>query len=75
MSKLNGSSLLHCLHGREDFMNAVKKALGKGINRSVLYWDKLKTLLTEVEAIVNTCPLTYGYDNFKSNFVLTPSHS
>ena len=32
------------------------------------------TLPFEVEAIVNTRPLTYIYENFNSKFVLTPSH-
>ena len=42
----------------------VKKSLRKGIGRRLLYWDKLTTLLTEVEAIINTCPLTYIYEEF-----------
>lgn len=31
------------------------------MNQQVLYRDKLMTLLAEVEAIVNTCPLTCVY--------------
>ena len=30
-----------------------------GMGRRLLYWDKLITLLSEVEAIINTRPLTY----------------
>ena len=44
------------------------------MSQQVLYWDKLMTLLSEVEAIVNTRPLTYIYEEFESRFVLTPSH-
>jgi len=44
------------------------------MGRQTLYWDKLMTLLFEVEAIVNTRPMTYIYENFNSKFVLTPSH-
>ena len=44
------------------------------MGRKVLYWDKLMTLTVEVEAIINTRPLTYVYEDFKSGFVLTPAH-
>ena len=36
--------------------------------------EQLITILAEVEAIVNTCPLTYAYDEFDSGFTLTPAH-
>ena len=32
------------------------------------------TLLIEVEALINTRPLTYVYKEFESGFVLTPAH-
>ena len=35
--------------------------------------DQLVTILT-VEAIINTCPLTYVYDEFDSGFTPTPAH-
>ena len=34
----------------------------------------LEQLITEVEGIVNTRPLTYVYDEFDSGFTLTPAH-
>ena len=51
----------------------VKQALKKGIGRKLLLWDKLLTLLTKVEAINNTRPLTYICGDFPSGF-LTPAH-
>ena len=44
------------------------------MGRKLLYWDKLTTLLAEVEAILNTRPLTYVYEEFSSGFVLTPAN-
>ena len=44
----------------------------KGIGRKLLSWDKLLTMMTEVEAIINTRPLTYI--DFSSGFTLTPAH-
>jgi len=49
----------------------VKQSLRKGMGCKVLYWDKLLTLLVEVEAIINSRPLTYVGEDFESGFVLT----
>ena len=51
-----------------------KQGLRKGMGRKVLHWDKLMTLIVEVEAIINTRPLTYVYEDIKSGFVLTSAH-
>ena len=58
----------------ERLVGMVKKSLRKGMGRRLLYWDKLATLLFEVEAILNTRPLTYICENLDSSFVLTPAH-
>ena len=58
----------------ERLIGLVKKSLRKGMGNKILYWDKLMTLLSEVEAIINTRPLTYVYEELKSGFVLTPAH-
>ena len=52
----------------------VKQSLRKGIGYKLFYWDKLLTLLAEIEAIINTQPLTYVCDDFESGLVLTPIH-
>ena len=55
-------------------MSLVKQGLRKGIGRKLLSWDRLLTMVTEVEAIINTRPLTYVYGDFMSGFTLTPAH-
>ena len=42
----------------------VKQGLRKGIDRKLLSWDKLITMITEMEAIINTHPLTCVYGDF-----------
>jgi len=58
----------------ERFVSLVKQGLRKRMGRRLLYWDKLLTKLTEVEAMINTCPLIYVYSDFLSGFTLTPAH-
>ena len=58
----------------ERLVGLVKQGLRKGMGRKVLHWDKLMTLIVEVEAKINTRPLTYVYEDIKSGFVLTPAH-
>ena len=58
----------------ERLVSLVKQGLRKGMGRRLLYWDKLLTMLTEVEAMINTRPLTYVYGDFLSGFTLTPAH-
>jgi len=58
----------------ERLVGLVKQSLRRGIGCKLLHWDKLLTMLTEVEAIINTRPLTYVYGDFLSGFTLTPAH-
>ena len=58
----------------ERLVGLVKQGLSKEIGRKFLSWDKLITVITEVEAIINTRPLTYVCGDFLSGFTLTPAH-
>ena len=58
----------------ERLVGLIKKGLRKEIGRKLLSWDKLITMITEVDAITNTRPLTYVYGDFLSGFTLTPAH-
>ena len=58
----------------ERLVGLVKQGLRKEIGHKLLSWDKLITMITEVEAIINTRPLTYVYGDFLSVFTLTPAH-
>ena len=57
----------------ERLVSLVKQGLRKGVGHRLLYRDKLSTMLAEVEAIINTRPLTYVYGDFLSGFTLTPA--
>ncbi|XP_043207007.1 uncharacterized protein LOC122373228 [Amphibalanus amphitrite] len=58
----------------ERLVRTVKSALKKTLGRSVLSKVELETLLHEVEAAVNSRPLTFVSDDFDAAHPLTPSH-
>ena len=57
----------------ECLVGLVKQGLRKGIGCKLLSWDKLITMITEVEAIINTRPLTYVYGDFYQVYINTCS--
>ena len=71
--------LHHCpspLAGRvyEGLVGMVKRSMKKAIGRKQYSLEQLITLLTEIEAVLNSRPLTYLYEEFNSGFTLTPSY-
>jgi len=53
----------------ERLVSMVKKSMKKAVGRKQYSLDQLITLLTEIEAVLNTRPL---YKEFNSGFTLTP---
>ena len=52
----------------------VKNCLKKSVGRSLLDYEELRTLMVEIEAAINNCPLTYMYnDENWITYHLTPS--
>ena len=57
----------------ERMIGTVKRCLRKVLGNAKLNADKLLTVLTELEATLNSRPLTYEYDEVGAE-MLTPSH-
>ncbi|KAL9978596.1 hypothetical protein ACROYT_G016131 [Oculina patagonica] len=58
----------------ERLVRSIKKPLKKVLGRSTLRFDELETVLAEIEAVINSRPLTYVYDDEESiSYPLTPS--
>jgi len=55
-------------------VQSVKKCLRKSVGRSTLCFDQLNNLLVEIEAIVNSRPLTYVYSDSGISYALSSSH-
>lgn len=58
----------------ERLVRSVKTALKKVLGRSSLCFEALTTVLAEVEAMVNSRPLTYLYSEVGEPSVITPAH-
>ena len=55
-------------------MRSIKKPFKKILGRSTLSFDEQRTVLVEIEGVVNSRPLTYLYDDEESiSYPLTPS--
>ena len=58
----------------ERLVRSVKRPLRKVIGRTNLSFEQLRTLLVEIEGIINARPITYVYDDEESiSYALTPS--
>ena len=56
----------------ESMVGLVKKALRKSVNRRLLFYVQLLTVLKEVEAVVNARPLVYVGGDIDSSITLSP---
>lgn len=48
--------------------------LKKGGREKGIYTGTISNTMSEIEAVLNSWPLTYVYEDFESGFVLTPLH-
>ncbi|XP_037529398.1 uncharacterized protein LOC119406739 [Rhipicephalus sanguineus] len=58
----------------ERLVRSVKVALRKVLGRSSLNFEELTTVLYEVEAVINSRPLTFTYEDAREPEPLSPAH-
>ena len=58
----------------ERLIGVVKRCLRKSISKLTLTSSQLRTILAEIEAVVNTRPLVYVGEDIDQQTVITPAH-
>ncbi|XP_054711322.1 uncharacterized protein LOC129220912 [Uloborus diversus] len=58
----------------ERLVKSVKECLRKVIGKALLTFEEMTTLLTEVETVLNSRPLSYTYNEIDEPEALTPLH-
>ena len=59
----------------ERLVKSIKRPLKKLLGRSILSLKELRTILVEIETVINSRPITYLYDDVDSiSYPLTPSN-
>ncbi|GFW84374.1 integrase catalytic domain-containing protein [Trichonephila clavipes] len=58
----------------ERMVQITRIALRKMLGRALISFEELQTILAEIEAIINSRPLTYVYNEPNEPFPLTPSN-
>ena len=58
----------------ERMIGMVKRSLKKAIGKALLFMDELITIITEIEAVINSRPLTYLYSEIEEDSPLNPTH-
>jgi len=58
----------------ESMVKSVKMPLKKILGRALLSHDEMETTLKEIEAAINSRPLTYEYNELREPEPITPSH-
>lgn len=62
------------LRGGERLVRSVKNCLKKVLGKASLNFEEMTTILTEVEAVLNSRPLSYIHNDADEPQPLTPSH-
>jgi len=58
----------------ERLVRSIKTPMKKVLSRSTLSFEQLRTLMVEIESVINARPITYVYDNANSiSYPLSPS--
>ena len=66
-------AVVRAIH-EEQLIGLMKRCLKKTLGKACLNMTELNTILTEVEAVLNSRPLTYPYTDINDASPLTPSH-
>ena len=58
----------------ERLVSTIKRCLRTAVGRKHFNLKQLITMLAEIEAVPNSRPLTFVFEDFESGFTLTPAH-